>query len=94
MEWYNINTQQNNEKSNEGSVDMATVIRQIIEFEEQADKEFREYQIARIKYLNNFHKLPQAEQNAERERIFVKLKSIGILDENGELSERYRYTEE
>ena len=73
---------------------MATVIRQIIEFEEQADKEFRECQIARIKYLNNFHNLPQAEQKAERERIFVKLKSIGILDENGELSERYRYTEE
>lgn len=78
----------------EGSVDMPTLIREIIEQEEAPYKEYREYQRTRIAYLRNLRTKSEAEQEAERERVMKIWQEIGILDENGELTAIYRRGED
>ena len=70
---------------------MPTIIRQIIEQEESGNRDYSNYQKERLLYLKNLKNLSPEEQESERQRIIEKLKRIGIMNDDGEISEFYRY---
>lgn len=80
--------------SKEGSVDMPTLIREIIEQEEAPYREYSEYQAQRLAYLRSFDNLPREEQDELRKRIMSDLQDMGLIDSNGNLTPQYRRGDE
>ena len=70
-------------------MNMPTLIRDIIEQEEAPYKAYRDYQRERLEFLRSLRTLSKEEQESERQQIITLWQEIGILDENGELSENY-----
>lgn len=87
-----MNSRKNYYKSDskEGSVDMPTLIREIIEQEEAPYKEYQKYQDDRLNYLRNYNNLSKEEQDTLRKSIIKEFQDMGLIDSSGELTVQYR----
>ena len=68
---------------------MNRIVKKIISLEYQENKEFIEYQEARIKELNELVQKKLNGESVDINDILNDLKCTGILDQNNNITERY-----